>query len=123
MASAAYNLAVLVAPKKLAEAVELSREAAVLRPDEPRYAFTLAFYQSQRGDTAGAVKTLEALLTRHPSYGEAYLLLAELYVKAGRAQDARQVFARALEVKDLPDGYRSRIASLQRALPQSEAKQ
>jgi hypothetical protein len=69
------------------------------------------------------VRTLEALLTRHPAYGEAYLLLAGLYVKGGKAQEARQLFARALEMKDLPDPYRSRIATLQRNLPPSDAKQ
>jgi tetratricopeptide (TPR) repeat protein len=123
MAPAAYNLAVLVAPKNLAEALELSRMAAALRPEEPRFAFTLAFYQQQRGDAPAAMATLQALLTRHPAYGEAYLLLAELYVKGGKVQEARQLFARALEVKDLPDPYRSRIATLQRNLPPSDAKQ
>ncbi len=123
MASAAYNLAVLVASKNLAEALALSRRAAELRPEEARYAFTLAFYQRQRGDAAAAVATLQQLLQRHPAYGEAYLLLAELYVKAGKVQDARQLFAQALGVKELPDAYRSRIASLQQTLPPSDAKQ
>jgi Tfp pilus assembly protein PilF len=122
MAAAAYNLAVLVAPKNVAEAVELSRRAAELRPEEPRYAFTLAFYQRQRGDQAGAAKTLEQLLQRHPAYGDAYLLLGELYVKTGKVPEARQLFARALQVKELPDAYRARIASLQGALPPADAK-
>ena len=123
MASAAYNLAVLVAPKNLAESLALSRRAAELRPEEPRYAFTLAFYQRQRGDAGAAMTTLQALLARHPAYGEAYLLLGELYVKASKVQEARQLFARALEVKELPDTYRTRIASLQRNLAGSEGKQ
>jgi tetratricopeptide (TPR) repeat protein len=122
MAAAAYNLAVLVAPKNPAEAVELSRRAAALRPEEARYAFTLAYYQRQRGDAAAAAVTLQELLHRYPAYGEAYLLLAELYIKAGKAQDARQLFAQALEVKELPDAYRTRITALQRSLPPSEAK-
>jgi tetratricopeptide (TPR) repeat protein len=116
MAAAAYNLAVLVAPRNLVEAVELSRRATELRPEEPRYAFTLAFYQRQRGDASGAVKTLEALLSRHPAYGDAYLLLGELYFKASKVNEARQLFARALEVSELPEAYRTRIASLQRSL-------
>jgi tetratricopeptide (TPR) repeat protein len=123
MAPAAYNLAVLVAPKNLAEALELSRRAAALRPEEPRYAFTLAFYQRQRGDAPAAMTTLQALLTRHPAYGEAYLLLGDLYVKASKVPEARQLFARALEVKELPDAYRTRIASLQQNLAGSDAKQ
>jgi Tfp pilus assembly protein PilF len=117
MAPAAYNLAVLVAPRNPAEAVKLSRKAAGLRPEEPRYAFTLAFYQHQRGEAKAATSTLETLLARHPAYGDAYLLLGELYVKASKVHEARQLFARALEVKELPDAYRSRIASLQRSIP------
>jgi hypothetical protein len=42
-APAAYNLAVSVAPKILAGALELSLRAAGLRPEEARHAFTLAF--------------------------------------------------------------------------------
>jgi cytochrome c-type biogenesis protein CcmH/NrfG len=68
------------------------------------------------------VTTLQALLARHPAYGEAYLLLGELYVKANRVSEARQLFARALEVRELPDAYRTRIASLQRNLTASDAK-
>jgi predicted CXXCH cytochrome family protein len=123
MAPAAYNLAVLVAPKNLAEALELSRKAADLRPEEPRYAFTLAFYQRQQGNAAAAITTLQTLLERHPAYGEAYLLLGEMYVNANRVPEARQLFARALEVNDLPDVYRTRIASLQRNLAGSDRKQ
>jgi tetratricopeptide (TPR) repeat protein len=123
MAPAAYNLAVLVAPKSPSEALELSRRASALRPEEPRYAFTLAFYQRQRGDASAAMATLQALLIRHPAYGEAYLLLGELYVKAGRVQEARQLFARALEVKELPETYRTRISSLQQNLAGSDGKQ
>ncbi len=95
-----------------------------LRPEEPRYAFTLAFYQHQRGDAPAAMTTLQALLARHPAYGEAYLfLVAELYVKASKVPEARQLFAHALEVKELPEAYRGRIATLQRNLTGSDAKQ
>ncbi len=100
----------------------MSRRATTLRPEEPRYAFTLAFYQHQRGDAPAAMTTLQALLARHPEYGEAYLLLGELYVKTGKMPEARQLFARALEVKELPETYRTRIASLQRNLAGPDTK-
>jgi cytochrome c-type biogenesis protein CcmH/NrfG len=66
--------------------------------------------------------TLQALLARHPGYGEAYLFLGELYVKANRVPEARQLFAQALEVKELPDAYRTRIASPQRTPAGSDTK-
>jgi hypothetical protein len=55
--------------------------------------------------------------------GEAYLLPGELHDKAGKVQEARQLFERALKVKALPDPTRIRIASLQGTCPPSEAKQ
>jgi cytochrome c-type biogenesis protein CcmH/NrfG len=66
--------------------------------------------------------TLQTVLPRHPAYGEAYLLLGELYVKANKLREARQLFARALEVTELPDAYRTRIASLQQTLAASDGK-
>jgi predicted Zn-dependent protease len=66
--------------------------------------------------------TLQTLLQRHPAYWEAYLLLGELSVKANKLPEAQQLFVRALAVKELPDVYRTRIASLQRKLAGSEAK-
>ena len=110
-APAAYNLAVLVAKEKPAEALALSRKAAELRPEEPKYAFTYAYFQNQKGDSAGAMKTLEALLQGHPAYGDGYLMLGDLLVKEGRPQDAAALYQRALAVKELPDATRSQISA------------
>ena len=61
MAAAAYNLAVLVGKRDLDESCSLCRQALKLRPAEPKYVHTLAFFLrekgdilSQRGDTKGA---------------------------------------------------------------------
>lgn len=74
-AEAAYNLGVLVAGTRRDEAIALCRKAADLRPDEPKYAYTLAFYQREAGDADGAVQTLRQLLQRHPGHTDARLLL------------------------------------------------
>jgi tetratricopeptide (TPR) repeat protein len=83
MAAAAFNLAVLVGERSPSEAVPLARKAAALRPAEPRYAWTLAFFQSRSGDLGGAAETLEALLRAHPGYGDALGLLAEVRARQG----------------------------------------
>ena len=49
MAQAAYNLCVLTSKDRIDEAVNWCRKAADLRPQEPRYAFTLAFYLDAEG--------------------------------------------------------------------------
>jgi tetratricopeptide (TPR) repeat protein len=109
LAPAAYNLAVLVAKEKPAEALALSGEAARLEPREPKYAFTHAYFQAQNRDVAGAERTLEALLQRHPSFGDAYLLLAQLYAGQARNAEAKSLLEAALRVKDLSAESRKSI--------------
>jgi len=78
MAQAAYNLCVLTSKDRIGEAVTWCRKAAELIPQNPTYAYTLAFYLNQKGDREGAIKTLEALLGRHPGYRDAEMLLGDL---------------------------------------------
>ena len=47
-------------------------------PQNPTYAYTLAFYLNQKGNREGVIETLEALLGRHPGYRDAEMLLGEL---------------------------------------------
>jgi Tfp pilus assembly protein PilF len=94
MAAAAFNLAVLVGERRPFDAVPLARKAAALRPEAPRYAWTLAFYQVRSGDLKGAAETLEALLRAHPEYAEAYGLLAEVYARQGRSAEAQELVRR-----------------------------
>ncbi|MCP5115448.1 MAG: tetratricopeptide repeat protein [bacterium] len=75
MAAAAYNLCVLEAQEDPRRAIRWCRQAAETRPQEPRYAYTLAFYQIQLGDSGAATRVLEDLLARHPDYSDARALL------------------------------------------------
>ena len=77
-APAAYNLAVIISRENLDEAIALCARAAAARPQEPRYAYTQAFYQRQKGDIAGAECTLRALLQRHPNHNDATALLNDI---------------------------------------------
>jgi predicted Zn-dependent protease len=94
MAAAAFNLAVLVGERRPSEAVSLARKAAALRPEDSRYAWTLAFFQSRSGDLRGAAETLEALLRAHPEHADAYGLLAEVYARQGRSAEAQALIRR-----------------------------
>jgi tetratricopeptide (TPR) repeat protein len=78
MAQAAFNLCVLTAKDRIGEAVGWCRKAAGLAPQNPAYAYTLAFYLNQKGDKDEAVKTLETLLAKYPGYRDAESLLREL---------------------------------------------
>jgi tetratricopeptide (TPR) repeat protein len=78
MAQAAYNLCVLTARDRLGEALGWCREAVRLAPQNPAYAYTLAFYLDRNGSRDDAIRTLEAILAEHPGHRDARALLGKL---------------------------------------------
>jgi tetratricopeptide (TPR) repeat protein len=84
LAQAAYNLCVLTAENRLGEAVGWCRKAAELAPQNPDYAYTLAFYLARSGARDEAIRTLEALVAKHPGYRDAQALLSELKATSAR---------------------------------------
>ena len=78
MAQAAFNLCIITAKDRINEAVTWCRKASDLRPQEPKYAYTLAFYLNQKGDKDEAVKTLKTVLEKYPQYKDAEMLLKEI---------------------------------------------
>ncbi len=81
MAQAAYNLCIITAKDRINEAVTWCRKAAELRPQDPKYAYTLAFYLNQKGDRDEAVRTLKAIIEKYPGYKDAEMLLKEIQGK------------------------------------------
>jgi tetratricopeptide (TPR) repeat protein len=116
MAQAAYNLCVILAKDRLEEAVDFCKKAAEARHDMPRYAFTLAFYQQQKGDLAGAATVLDGLIAKYPGYVDAYVLLGGIYEKQGDRAKAEGVYHEAMKVEGLPEQYKVRIKARQEAL-------
>jgi len=109
MAQAAYNLCVILSKDRLDEAIGLCRKAAELRPDQARYAYTLAFYQQQKGDLIGAASTLNDLIALQPANPDAYLLLGGIYEKQGKKAEAEKVYKKGLSAEGIPDQYKLRI--------------
>jgi tetratricopeptide (TPR) repeat protein len=97
LAAAAYNLGVLLAGRKLDEAIHWCRKAYELRPANPKYSYTLAFYSTQKGDKAGAISVLKESIQRRSADGAAYGLLGDIYEAQGRSSDAGAVFLDAIE--------------------------
>jgi tetratricopeptide (TPR) repeat protein len=96
LAPAAFNLAVLLAERSPSEAIELCRQAAKLRPDEPKYTYTLAFFLNQQGAKGEAKTILEKIVKAGADYPDAYMLLAGLYEQEGKLKEALDVYQRAL---------------------------
>jgi len=78
MAQAAYNLCIITAKDRINEGVTWCRKAAELRPQDPNYAYTFAFYLDQKGDRDEAVMTLKTILEKYPQYKDAEMLLKKL---------------------------------------------
>ena len=111
MAPAAYNLCILTIKDRPAEALSWCRKAAELHPQEPKYAYTLAFYQKEQKDLPGAAVTLKDLLAHRPGFVDGHLLLAEIYVQQGARPQAETLLRQVLQREDLPSRDRTRVAA------------
>lgn len=110
-AGAAYNLAVLVAASSPREAAALAGRAAAASPQDPRYAFTQAYYLQQAGDPAGAERVLRALVVRHPGHRDAWALLGALLESRGRGSEAAVVYGQAAKTPALAAAERRAFAA------------
>jgi tetratricopeptide (TPR) repeat protein len=115
-AQAAYNLGILLSKEHPAEAISWCEKAATLRPDAPKYAYTLAFFQKQQGKPSEAAQTLEKLIERQPPYAQAYALLAQIYSEQNKAAAAESVCRRAVSNEKLTEQERAQFEARLRAL-------
>ena len=116
MAQAAYNLGVILAKDRLDEAVDFCKKAAKLRPDQPKYAYTLAFYLREKGDLSSAANALEELIVRHPGYTNAYFFLGDICEQQGEKKQAEQVYRKVLADQALSDQERRFVEARLRKL-------
>jgi tetratricopeptide (TPR) repeat protein len=77
-AQAAYNLGVLLAKDHPKEALTWCGKAAELRPDNPRYGYTYAFYLYRVGQLDEALKAIRVVRQRHPTHEDSQLLERQL---------------------------------------------
>lgn len=126
MAPAAYNLCILTIKDRPSEGLSWCRKAAALNPQEPKYAFTLAFYQREQGDLKNAAATLQDILMQQPGFTDGFLLLSEIYVERGDHSQAETLLRQALQMENLAPRDRARVTAalqkLDQAGPQKEDK-
>jgi tetratricopeptide (TPR) repeat protein len=65
---AAYNLGVLLAKDHPEEALDWCHRAAALRPDNPQYGYTYAFYLHRAGRLDQALQAIRSVRERHPAH-------------------------------------------------------
>jgi len=74
--------------RRLPEAIEYFTQAYAIEPENLDIGANLAFAMASAGDFASATKQYESLLQKDPRYLEARMRLIEMYLDAGRADDA-----------------------------------
>ncbi|MBN2108111.1 MAG: tetratricopeptide repeat protein [Deltaproteobacteria bacterium] len=105
-AAAYYNLAVMFAEEKPKNALEWCRRAHGIEPDNPKYAYTYAYYLNRSGKPGLAVAVLNKMVDQKVSHPETYALLADIFVTQKKIKEARGVYRKALENKNLPEQTR-----------------
>ena len=89
-----FNLAItFLSTDRPAEAIPVFERLVEARPDEPRFALSLARCQVATLRFADAIATLEAYLGRTPDDLDGRTMLAGALAAAGRVDDARSVIA------------------------------
>lgn len=105
-AVAAYNLSVIYSQNNMGEAVKYASIAAEAVPDDPKYAYTLAYYQLQNNQKELAKKILREVIDKHPGYLFAVSLLADICLKEGKKNEAAELYKKALETEGLVENDR-----------------
>ncbi len=100
-AVAAYNLSVISARHSIDEAVKYAEIAADAMPNEPKYAYTLAFYQLENNQKIQATRTLQEIIKDHPAFLNAVSLLADIYLRDNKKQQAVQLYQNALKAEGI----------------------
>ncbi|MDD4224871.1 MAG: ammonia-forming cytochrome c nitrite reductase subunit c552 [Mariniphaga sp.] len=121
-AVAAYNLSVLVSSHNPELAVQYAHVAAEARPGEPKYSYTLAYYQLQIDRQTDAIKTLKKLIDNHPQYLNAVSLLADIYSREGKMKEVKALYEKALKTDGISMQDRNALQESLRALQNSNPK-
>jgi tetratricopeptide (TPR) repeat protein len=77
-AQAAYNLGVLLSKEHPEEGLTWCGRAAELRPENPQYGYTYAFYLYRAGKLDEALKAVRSVRQRHPEHQDSVLLERQL---------------------------------------------
>jgi len=112
-AVAAYNLSVISSSEDINEAIRYAQLATDNDALNPKYPYTLGYFLFQAGQYSKAESVLSQMINRFNTFGDAYLLLYEIYSRTGQSQKASQLANKAASNPALPESYRIRFTQLQ----------
>jgi Tfp pilus assembly protein PilF len=91
------------------EAINYVQIAVDAMPENPRYAYTLAFYQFKDNQKSKAVKTLKKIIDETPQYLNAVSLLCDIYTRDGKNAEAIAIYKKALLAEGVSEENKTAI--------------
>jgi predicted Zn-dependent protease len=80
-----------------ASRLDLLRQQAALRPDDPFPLYGVAMELRKAGPTSECIAAFEELVARHPGYVATYLMFGQTLRDAGQPMRARDVFHQGIK--------------------------
>jgi Tfp pilus assembly protein PilF len=117
MAEAPYNLGVLLGKEHPSESLKMLRKAYEISPN-PKYGYTLAYYEHHAGNSAVATSVLQKVIATKPATADPYLLLGYIYESDGKRVEAAQVYKEASNNENLATQDRSLFERKSRLIKQ-----
>ncbi len=111
-AVAAYNISVILSSTDVKSAIGYAHKAVKSEPENPKYAYTLGYFLFQDGQYQKAEGLLVNTVDRFSSFGDAYMLLYEIYQRTESQAKAEALAERAVNNPALHESYRMRFSQL-----------
>lgn len=94
--TAAYNLSVIVSSRDMDEACNLSKQAMESTPDDPKFAYTYAYFLNQNNQKEIAISQLKKTVKKFPDHLQSIFLLGSIYTEKGQKDTAIELYRQAL---------------------------
>lgn len=99
--TAAYNLSVLVSSRDLNESCTLSKQAMEATPDDPKFAYTYAYFLHQNKQHPAAISQLEKTIKKFPGHISSVFLLGNIYVTQGQKDKVIDLYTKTMAQKTI----------------------
>lgn len=96
-ATAAYNLSIIVSSKDLNKACEYSKQAMDSSPEDPKFAYTYAFFLNQNKQQAKAISVLEKTIKESPDHLQSIFLLGNILLERGNKGKVLELYTNILK--------------------------
>lgn len=94
--TAAYNLSIIVSSRDLKESCKLSKQAMDASPEDPKFAYTHAYFLNQDKQKAAAISQLEKTVKAFPGHLSSVFLLGSIYIENGNKSKAIELYSRTM---------------------------